>query len=337
MTSLSTQHSARSTSFSPWYPRLLLAALLTFGSEVLAWTTPTSHTPLDWALRVVGYIALAALLLDFTMRYRVRDLFGGLALAGIYTLLYALLLNPTYAFADIGRTLVTRVMGAHGLLAAEMLGLFLALTGGNRPRTRKLLLVGAVIVGLAWGTWVRYWPPDEGLEQVPLATMLAYGIGGLALVVAVLFWGARRTASLTPDDLKLSRTGLGILSLVLLALFALRWLQGVLDAGAVIVVALILVICWAILWFRERKTGRSLLDGHIPINLPPLSTILPTLIIFFAATIFAYNLAMIQVGQVNQLTFIGIGFTAYGLAWLPTVSLVLGAQAYLRQISQRKM
>jgi hypothetical protein len=333
MTPPSTQHLALST----FFPRLLLAALLMFGSEVLAWTTPTAHTPFEWALRVVGYIILAALLLDFVARYRVRDLFGGLALAGIYTLLYALLLNPSYAFADIGRTLLTRVMGAHGLLAAEMLGLFLALTGGNRPRTRNLLWGGALIVGLAWGTWVRYWPPDEGLEQVPLATMLAYGLGGLALIVALLFYGARRTASLTPDDLKLSRTGLGILLLVLLALFALRLLQGVLDGGAVVLVGLILVICWAILWFRERKTGRSILDGHIPITPPPLSTLLPTIIIFFAVAIFAYNLALIQVGQVNQLTFIGIGFTAYGLAWLPTVSLVLGARAYLRQISQRKM
>jgi hypothetical protein len=47
-------------------------------------------------------------------------------------------------------------------------------------------------------------------------------------------------------------------------------------------------------------------------------------------------LPLIQIQQANQLSFIGVGFTAYGLAWLPTVSLVLGIRAYGRQISQSR-
>jgi hypothetical protein len=318
-------------------PRLLLAALLFFGSEVLAWTNPLGHSLLDWLILIPGYLILASILLDLTVRYRVRDLFGGLVLAGIYALLYALLLNPAYAFTDTARTLVTRVMGAQGLISAEMLGLFLLLTGGLGRRAHRLLLVGCLIVGLAWGIWVRWWPPDEGLEQVSLVTMLAYGVGGLALIAALLAYAAPRTAALTPDFMRLSRVGWGACVLLLVAVFVFRLLQGAIDTTALVLTPLILLICWAILWYRERAKGRSLLDGHIPIQAPPpLKWLLP-LVVFFAAAILTYNLPLIQVEQANQLTLIGVGFTAYGLAWLPTVSLVLGARGYLKQMSQRQL
>src|SRR5512134_3791736 len=109
--------------------RLLLAALLAYGSEVLVWTNPPGRPLLEWLLFAPGYLVLASILLDFVVRYRVRDLFGVLILAGFYSLSAALLLNPESMLIDMPRTLVTRVMGAHGLLAAEMIGLFLALTG----------------------------------------------------------------------------------------------------------------------------------------------------------------------------------------------------------------
>src|SRR5262245_44167139 len=169
---------SQSSAFRPlssvWLVRLMLVALLMFGSEILVWVNPPGRTLVDWLLLIPGYVALAAILLDFTVRYRVRDLFGALVLTGIYSLLAALVLNPQYAFLDLPRTFITRVMGAHALLGAEMFGLFLALTGGNSRRVRRLLLAGCLIVGLAWGFWVRWWPVDEGYAQVSLLTMLAY-------------------------------------------------------------------------------------------------------------------------------------------------------------------
>ncbi len=280
---------------------------------------------------------LAAILLDLTARYRVRDLFGALVLAGIYALLYGLLLNPTYAFSDMPRTLVTRVTGAHALIAAEMLGLFLALTGGINRRTGRFLLIGSVVVGLAWGIWVRWWPVDERLPQVPLVTMLAYGVGGVVLIGLLLRLSAARTTTLTPDDLRLGRVTWGLLVIALTAALVVRLLDSTVDGGVAFLTLLILVICWAILWFRERSKGRSLLDGHIPVTIPSLSFLLPPLVLFFVLAVAAYNLPLIQIGEANQLTLIGLGFTAYGLAWLPTVSLTLGAQAYLRQLSQHKL
>jgi hypothetical protein len=319
---------------STWLVRLLFAAILMFGSEILVWVNPPGRSLLDWLLLIPGYILLAALILDLTVRYRVRDLFGALVLTGVYSLLAALVINPQYAFLDMPRTFITRVLGAHALLATEMLGLFLVLTGGSNKRARRFLFLGCLIVGVAWGIWVRWWPLDEGYGLVDMSTMLFYGAAGIIIIGALLAVIPARTAYLTPENVRLSRVGWGITFLLLVGLFVLRIFIGIMDVGGVILAAILLVICGAILWFRERPKGETLLDGHIPIQPPLLASLIVALLIFFAAAIAAYNLPLIQVQQANQLTLIGIGFTAYGLTWLPTVSLVLGMRAYGRQISK---
>ncbi|MEO8606845.1 MAG: hypothetical protein ABI690_03130 [Chloroflexota bacterium] len=319
---------------STWLVRLLFAAMLMFGSEILVWVNPPGRVLLDWLFLIPGYILLAALVLDLAIRYRVRDLFGALVLTGIFSLLAALVLNPQYAFLDMPRTFITRVMGAHALLATEMLGLFLVLTGGSNKRARRLFFLGCLIVGLAWGIWVRLWPIDEGYGLVDMTTMLLYGAVGIIIIGVLLAVIPARTTQLTPENLQLSRAGWGTTFLLLVGLFVLRLFLGGMDVGGVILAGILLVICWAILWFRERPKGDTFLDGHIPIQRLPSRFLAVALVIFFAAGIAAYNLPLILIQQANQLTLIGIGFTAYGLAWLPTVSLVLGMRAYSRQISK---
>lgn len=325
-------------------PRLLLALCLLLGSEVLAWNNPPVRPALEWLLLLPGYFALSALLLDFITRYRVRDLFGALVVTGVYTLTAALVLNPAATLDDLPRSLVTRIMGAHALLAAEMLGLFLYLTGGTfKPR---YLFIGAVIVGLAWGIWVKNWPPDEGFGMVELPTLLAYGVAalaGLAVLVYGPFWNPRLPA-FTGEGAKngvptagalLSRRGWLVVAVTLGGLLAVRLLRAEIPSEALVVVGL-LVLCWAILWFRGRKKGASLLDGRVPVNPPPVTRFLLTGALFLGVAVFGYNLPAFQLGSVTPYSFIGLGFTAYGLAWLPTVSLVLGIQGYLRQLATRQ-
>jgi len=331
---LSSQFSVKSNSKRILSVRFLLAIALAFGSEVLVWTDPVGRPLVEWLLLIPGYLILSAVILDFTVRYRPRDLFGALVLAGVYSLSASLVINPASTLNELPRTLVTRVMGAHALLGAEMIGLFLALTGGER---RRALFLGCVVVGAAWGMWVRWWPQDNGLSEISLLTMLVYGVAGLGLIGAGLFYAGRTTAGLTLDDLRLSPRGWSVVVVTAAILFVIRLAQGVIDGGALVLVLLLLTLSWAILWFRGRTKGNTLLDGHIPIVPIGRGRLLIAAGLFLAAGIFAYSLPRIQLGEVYQLSIIALAFTAYGLAWLPTVSLVLGVQAYLRQISAGKL
>jgi len=320
-----------------------------FGSEILVWTNPANRPLLEWLLLIPGYLVLSVVLLDFVVRYRVRDLFGALLLTGIYALAAALILNPTTTLSDLPRTLVTRVMGAHALIAAEMIGLLLVLTGGQQ-QTRRNLLIGCAVVGLAWGIWVKNWPQQEGYGAVSLATMLAFGAGGLALIalyMVVIVPRLQAGSATTPannaadDDrlngLRLTGRGWLIVIGVLAALLVVRFLQGQLNIVGLILCPVLMVLCWGVLWFRGRKRGDTLLDQHLPIRPLALPHLLLAVALFLGVGIFAYNLPAFQIGTLTLFTLIGLGFTAYGLAWLPTVSLVLGVQGYLRQLATRKM
>jgi hypothetical protein len=328
---------------------ILLAILLMFGSEILVWTNPPGRLFWEWLLLIPGYLALSVVLLDFTIRYRIRDLFGALILTGIFGLASALILNPASTLNDLPRTLFTRVMGAHALIAAEMIGLFLAITG--KAENRRNLLIGSVIVGLAWGIWVKNWPIEEGYGAVSLPVMLAFGAGGILLIGLYLYVILPRlqvdspvaSSALTTsaDDpltiLLLDRRGWFIVSGVLGALLVVRLLQGEVIGAGLILCPLLLALCWAIIWFRGRKRGDTLLDQRLPIQPIALPSLLLAAAVFLTLGIFGYNLPDIKLGSVTPFTLIGLGFTAYGLAWLPTVSLVLGIQGYLRQLATRKM
>jgi hypothetical protein len=328
--------------------------LLAFGSEILVWTNPPGRPLLEWLLLIPGYLALSAVLLDFMVRYRVRDLFGALLLTGIYALAASLILNPASTLNDLPRTLVTRIMGAHALIAAEMIGLFLALTGGKQ--SNRNLWIGCVVVGLAWGIWVKNWPVEEGFGAVSLVTMLAFGVGGIAIIALYLYGVLPRfqgdlPTQTPPSNVLLnpivSDESLNILLLtrrdwmmvvgMVTLLLVIRLLQGQVIGAGLILCPLLLVLCWGVLWFRGRKRGDTLLDHHLPIRPLGLPYALIAAVIFLAVGIFAYNLPEISFGAVTPFVLIGLGFTSYGLAWLPTVSLVLGVQGYLRQLATRKM
>ncbi len=333
---------------------ILLALILMFGSEILVWTNPAGRPFWEWLLLIPGYVAISAILLDFTVRYRIRDVFGALLLTGIFSLTSALILNPASTLNDLPRTLFTRVMGAHGLIAAEMIGLFLVLTGSER-QTRRTLVIGSAVVGLAWGIWVKNWPLEEGYGAVSLPMMLAFGAGGIIMIALYLYVVLPRLEARLPapssappnthitaaDDiltsLCLTRRGWMITIGVVSALLIVRLVQGQIINAGLILCPLLLALCWGILWFRGRKRGDTLLDTRFPIRPLAFSNLLLAAVVFLGVAIFGYNLPDIKLGTITPFTLIGLGFTAYGLAWLPTVSLVLGVQGYLRQLATRKM
>lgn len=320
-------------------PRLLLAALLLIGSELLLWTNPLERPFADWLLLIPAYVLTAALLLDVAARFRIRDFYDVMLIAGIYGVFASLLINPAVVQAEPPVSLIARGLGAHTLLGLEMIGLFLILTGGIRPRHLLLPLFMAIVVGLAWGTWLRWSPVYTTMSGAPVALETGIIVLIAALLVAELLFIVlvRSGGGLTVDDLLLGRRGRALVIAALIALFALRVIQLPLDVFALILFGLVLALCLVILWFRRLSTKPGLLVAHFPPRRPSIVGLFLILALFLGAAVFAFGLPSLPLADQNQFLIVTVGFLLYGLGWLPFVCAALGINAYARQVRTRPM
>ncbi|MEP7290576.1 MAG: hypothetical protein ABI835_02280 [Chloroflexota bacterium] len=307
---------------------LFLAALLAFCSEIVLWTNPPAREVIDWLLLALGYLALSGLLLELAARYRLRDAYGLLTLAGIYGLLNGLILNPQSALIDVPRTLITRAMGAQAFAGLLALALFLALTGGGLRSRRKLMIVlGLTLVaGVGWGTWA-HWSPvafGNGSESAPETLLIYAGIGFLLIGAA----GIAMRRDSTPGDPRLSAAGWAFSAAVLVGLAVIHLLRGEIDTLSLSLIVTLSAFSIMILWFQKRKKGSTLLDG---LGSAPDWKTLALIVAAFAVGGTAGILVPRGGASSDPLALIGALLTAYGLIWLPAVSLVLGARAFSRQ------
>jgi hypothetical protein len=315
-----------------WRTRALLATLLLFGSEILLWIVPTDRPLLDWIPLILGYITLSSLLLDLAVRYRVRNIFGLLALAGIYGMLNGLLLNPESTLTDVPRTLITRVTGAHTLVGLLMLWLFIQMVTPRQTSIRISVIIGAVVGG-CWGTWARWSPtllrPEA--DGTSLSTLLLITVD-VVVVIAILLY-LRRTDK--ASDLRLRAVEwVGVL-LVLGGFLLERGLTNQIDTLSLVIVAVLSGLCFSLIWFLKSQKGTTLLDG-IGTTTPPFTSLAATLAAFLVAGVLSYGLPRGD-GEQDPVFIVTALFTAFGLSWLPGVCLALGAQALGRLVRAGKL
>jgi hypothetical protein len=323
-----------------WLTRLLMAALLIFGSEVLLWNNLQTKSAADWIILLLGNLILGTLVLDLLVRLRLRDLAGLMTLAGLYALLNSLIINPQSTLFELPRTLVTRVTGAHSLVALEMLVLFLATLSRSRGLFRRVIWPGLIAIGIAWGTWVRWSSTlDEGMiTPVDRDAMLVVGVLSFVLIVLLYLALSRQsgnTSQLQAGHVLLTRIEWFAVIISLLILLMIRLAQGVLPSSALLIVGVIIALCYAMLWFRQSTKLPPFSEMLFPPQDLRLLWYMGIVALFLFSALVAYDAPEIRAGEFNQLSIIVYGFTLYGLAWLPTVSLWLGMRAYLRQISAR--
>ena len=309
-----------------WLLRGLLAALLLFGSEIALWRSPITRGLPEWLLLAAGYLALSAGLLDWLARYRVRDLFAGLLLAGVYGLAHSLYLSP-FAMTELNMfyRLVTLALGAHTLLGGAALLLWLGLLHGRVGRGAWL---GAVLVGFGWGVWVRW-----GAGDVTLPAMLM--AGAVVVIAAGVLWAASHRAWVSPPDVRLSAPSWLIVVAVLGGHFAVQSDFANIDVLFIVISGVLLAYCWLILWFQKSERGGTLLDGMGERQGLAAGRVLIAALVFLAAGAGGYLFPFAPGGQQRE-ALIGV-FSAFGLVWLPTVSLVLGIRTYRRQTRQKQL
>lgn len=325
-----------------WALRLLLAMLLLAGCELLLWpVAPDERSLREWLFLLPVYVAVGTLALDLMARYRIRDIYDVMTVAGIVGLLVGLIANPDTALIEFPRTLLTRVMGGYVALSLGMIGLWAVLTGAGLPRYRLLLLGYAVFGGFYWGTWMRWSPvfTDRMTETPDLERMAVNGgvlltLALLVLASVALLW-RDDAAPKDPTTFCLPPAGFGMLVAVLLVLFLLRAVDGVIGGDSLVAILALMAFCMTLLWFRRPNKPRQLLDSHLPPRILSPLWMGAALVVFAGMTVFAYDLPQLDFLGVNQLTLMEWGFTGFGMIWLPIVTTLVGLRALTRLTAWR--
>ncbi len=318
-----------------WTVRLLFAACLAFASEVVLWTDVTRPVWM-WVPVALGYVAVAALLLDLLVRYRVHELFGAMALMGLYGLCAGLLLNPAVSLEALPEQIVTRVMGTQTVAGFLGLGLLVALLAPSRAR-----LVGSLapVLGLAWGVWVRGYQMRSGDAPVTTTTLIVAAVGGVLLIVLLWVLAARLPPSdAAPDAMRLRTSEAAGVAVVFVVLFGLGVWQGTISRNAISIITVIAVYILLMLWFQMQQTPMSLLDGRLPVRFGGVLPVMVGALLFVVAGAFSYQLPPPDPdAELAPFTLLTLFFLVIGAVWLPAVSIVMGVRAYRQTVRTGKL
>lgn len=322
-------------SLSVWLLRVLLAALFLFAGEIILWLNIQSYGVVDWSIRIIGYLLLATLVLDVAVRYRIRDVYDAMILLTTYALLHSLIINPETGWQRIPDSLITQVIGGEALSALIIWGVFLVVLRGDDRKYHLLLIGGVFWLGFYWGTIMHWTPLLRGTFQ-PLAPDRMFAIAGGIFLQTMLLYGlcTYLAKDVQPTDNLLTPLGWGIALLVLIVLFLYQAILGTVTSGALGLSAVLLVLCWLTLWSRRDEVQISLMEKHLPLKaLHPLWIALIVLV-FVAATIFAYLLPLARLAQFNQLWLMELGSFVAGILWLPFVATVLAMRGMDRAMRE---
>lgn len=328
------------TSLPVWTVRLLLAALFLFSSEIILWTVPIEHSPLEWLIRGVGYLLLATLTLDIAQRYRIRDGFDAMVLLAGTALVYGLLINPLIGWELVPDTMLTRIIGGDALVMLIMWGIFLAWMRGDVRKYWWQQAIGTLWLGIFFGFWMRWTPELRGtFEAIPLNQM--FMITGVTFTVIALFYlliTAQFSKNIEADEVMLTNLEWAIVLLVMIMLFLVQALQQNFTAGAFMVTALVMALCWLILWLRRDAEEISILEKHFPLKMQNPLWIVLMMASFAGAVYVTYNAPLITDMQyINQLWLMEIGSFAVGILWLPIVASVIATRAMDRYMREGAM
>jgi hypothetical protein len=315
----------------------LLALLLAFGSEALLWPAQPTHDAIDWLAAGISFPCTALILLWLATRFRMRDVYGLMALAGIYGIAYGVLIHPAYALVDVPRTWFTRVLGAHTLAGLVMLLLFLALM--PVISRRRVIVTGALsaVVGLAWGIWGRWSPTlaDVPASETPLVSLLAALVMftlAIGLTLALLARQPQSEAPLMFAPPAILGAGVG-----LAAILVIRLAQGSTDGLSLLVLSTFAALSVGVLYYQQRRKGTALLDpiGRLPARGWPL--LMGVAVALLAAGMIVGYGPPRGEGVDDPVLVISVIFTAYGIAWLPAVTAILAARAFIRLARQGRL
>lgn len=321
--------SQQSDRLSLWGMRLLLASLLLLGGEILLWNNPQTHDPLEWLLRIVGYVASSTLMLDLAVRYRIRNLYDVMTLIVVHVLLVALLIQPDVAFDAFPSKLIQRMLGGVGFVSIEMFGVFLLMTHASIKWGRFLLIFYAIAVGFYWGIWARWAPLREGsgIQLTTFNIMLAYFCMAGLITFLLFLWMSRRHSVWEASHLQLNQREFGAVLIVCILLFLSRFVQELVSFGGLAVFIVLMALAIGVLYYRKPQKARMLMDKHFPPQSIQWGWLIIASVVVVASAFIGYSLPFIELDFVNQLWILEMAFLGIGGIWLPLIAVVFSTEA----------
>lgn len=316
-------------------PRLLLALLLGFGSEILMWAGAADRQPFDTLLVLAGLAAAGLVMMDIIVRWRVRDLYGLAAVGGLFALSYSTLLNPISPERDIQLATLTDVMGGQSLLTMGVLLVFFVLAGTAKYWAWLGIPLGGLI-GACWGIWTR-WAPlsgDWGARPLSFEGMLIIGIVAWGMI-ALVTWVCTRVSPIPTDAMKMGvYEGMFVGGVVIAALYR-QFDERHIDVPAYVLLSGLALICAAMLWYRKDSYFGWITDPWQP--KPAWAAFFVTAVVFMLSSAYTYQLPRMGSESLGLFEAIRLGFALFGLLWLPGLAVLIGLKAVLREIQSQPL
>jgi hypothetical protein len=270
---------------------------------------------------------LAALLLDFTVRFQARNIASLLMVSGAYALIQSAVLNPG-TLANLPISLLVRGLGLQTAAAVYGLLFFVLVMRGKQPD--GLQVIGALAIGLLWGGWLHWYPLQDSVQwgEVSLANAQAYAVVFLVLIGLLFFLIGPRFRVVKEKQFELLWWERIVVVVPLFAALLIGMLQNVIPAVPLIVIALIgAFVGWALIFQREGYEPSIL--AEMMFSAPNMITHIVLSFVFFAAGTLAYGLIQDKDAEVGVVIYVLV--LGFGVLWLPAASVLI----FMKYLSSR--
>jgi cellulose synthase/poly-beta-1,6-N-acetylglucosamine synthase-like glycosyltransferase len=113
----------------------------------------------------------------------------------------------------------------------------------------------------------------------------------------------------------------------MVGLFALRGIEGTLDITSTSILPVVGLICAGIPYYLRRERGRTMMDKALEAPHGAwIGTFAATAMLFMFAAIIEFGIQLVTEPPI-VLTIVAI-MLAYGIAWFPTVLIMMGLKAF---------